>query len=293
VGNGEQRLVSESRYAMAAVVEQLGRIDLTDDGVAKLIALAARLDALPEAAVTVETDFAYNGAFAVLEALRLRAAARGTTLSVRMPQGEYTRPFTAVVGFGCPGSGGATTIPIRRFTADDSAAIGGFLLDEWVRRARRLSSVECQYVVGPVAEIFANGLTHARSAVGVLACGQFFPAKEHLHLSVVDLGITIPGSLAAARGRREESIDASRAVAWAFEPGHSTLQTSRGLGLAILRTFIRESGATLRVYSGRASVRIHGDSWEAHAARRFPGTLIDLELPTAEVRLPDGRERYD
>ena len=159
--------------------------------------------------------------------------------------------------------------------------------------ARRFSSVECQYVVGTVAEIFANGLTHARSAVGILACGQLFPAKEHLPLSAVDLGVTIPGSLAAARGRREESIDASRAVAWAFEPGHSTLQTSRGLGLAILRTFIRESGATLRVYSGRASVRIHGDSWEAHAARRFPGTLIDLELPTAEVRLPDGRERYD
>jgi hypothetical protein len=93
--------------------------------------------------------------------------------------------------------------------------------------ARRFSSVECQYVVGTVAEIFANGLTHARSAVGILACGQLFPAKEHLPLSAVDLGVTIPGSLAAARGRREESIDAPRAVALAPANIHPGMRSAR------------------------------------------------------------------
>lgn len=230
------------------------------------------------------TTFVCNAGWTVLEALRRRASTRGIALTVDIPVQGYARPFGAIVGFAEPGSGSPTTIAIEGFESGDSAQIGTFLIDGWSAMARSLSRASTEYVVSAVAEIFENGITHARSDVGVLAAGQYYPKRDDLELSVVDLGIGIPGSLAAAFGRREEEIDAIRVLEWAFEPGRSSLRTSRGLGLAIVRGFVRRNGARLLIASGSAFAQADGEAWQtARLSTRFPGTLIVLTLP-AQVR---------
>lgn len=242
--------------------------------------------------VVVEIGFVAPYGFAFLEARRLLAAQRGVALRLQSPSRGHERPFWEVIGFGGTGTGSPTTVRLRRFGEGDEGEIGRFLLEEWVSRAERLSQVASGYVVGSVGEIFANALTHARSPVGVVSCGQYFPTSGNLHLSVVDAGIGIPASLAEAAGRREEEIDPAAAIAWAFERGHSTLATSRGLGLANIRAFIRRNGATLHVFSGGAYAMLTGDRWSAAPLGfRFPGTLVDLEVPTAQVRTPSPSEK--
>lgn len=148
-----------------------------------------------------------------------------------------------------------------------------------------------EYVVDSVAEIFVNALTHAHSDVGVVASGHYFRAREQLELSVLDLGIGIPASIAARLDRREDQIDPARAIAWAFKRGSSSVRTSRGLGLATFYDFLARSEATLVVLSGRGAGRLAGGMWETFTLpTRFPGTLFDLTVPTAKVQRPGAPE---
>lgn len=223
--------------------------------------------------------------------MRQRFERLGVSLRVQTPRGSYPAPFSRTIGFDGSGTGSPSTLPIERFGVGDPTAIGMFL-ERWSALARELSRASTDYIVGTVAEIFENGLSHAQSPVGVLACGQYYRKPDDLELSVVDLGIGIPGNLAAAFDRREEDIDPARALAWAFERGHSSIATSRGLGLALLRGFIRRSGGRLVIASGRALARVEGTMLNVKSlTNRFPGTLVDVTLPRGgEVRVPSRGE---
>ncbi len=273
--------------------ERLGRIDLGPAAAVPLARLERKLVNCSKPEFTAVCDFMWPGGYAVLEALRLRARRRGLTLHLRTADDRnYSRPFSDVMGYGGSGGGSPTTIPLRQFDTGNGDKIGEFLLLEWAARAKILSQAATEYVVTAVAEVFENSLTHAASDVGVISCGQYFAKTTRLHLSVVDLGVGIPGSLAMAEHRREEDIDPARAIAWAFEPGTSSVRSSRGLGLATLRAFLKRSGATLHVLSGRGYAGLAANIWNTAALpARFPGTLVDIELPIMEVRPPAGGER--
>lgn len=242
--------------------------------------------------VAAHASFVAPYGFVVLEALRRRHARRGRRLVLHeTSQGDHAQPFSRIIGFDGPGLGSETTIPLRSFETSDVAAIGAYLHEQWASRAEILGGATTAYVVDSVAEIFLNGLTHARSDVGVVASGQYFPARQTLALSVVDLGIGIPGSLAVRLGRREEAIDPARALAWAFERGSSTIGTSRGLGLAIFFEFLARSNGALTVISGSGLAHLTcGELRTSSLPCRFPGTLLDLAIPTAKVRRPIRRE---
>lgn len=257
----------------------VGRIDLTREGVERLAELAAAVERSAED-VTCTARFICSAGWTVLEAMRRRAEKRNIILTAEVPAAGYSRPFSTTVGFGTTGSGSETTLTIRSFDRENSAAIGDFLLNGWSAMAQKLSRSSTEYVASAVAEIFENGLTHARSDVGVLAGGQYYPKPDELELSVADLGIGIPASLAAAFGRREEEIDPVRALNWAFEPGRSSVGTSRGLGLAIVRAFVRRNRAALLVASGEAFAAARSQSWTtSRLTCRFPGTFVVITLP--------------
>ncbi len=237
--------------------------------------IAYQLSTAADLSLTVHTPWIFHGGYAVLEALRVRASREGRSLQISPPA------FGEVIGFNCVGRGGGGTIPLRHFEHLDPSTIGEFLMSGWAQRARHLSELQHEEMLDSVGEIFVNAFRHAKSDVGVIACGQYYPANGALHLSVVDLGIGIPRSLANASGCREDDIEPMRALAWAFEPGHSSIRAARGHGLAILRDFLRAQHAKLHVFSGRGYARLVGAHWEVRAlAQRFPGTLIDIKLPT-------------
>ncbi len=265
-----------------------------EDGIPSLAQLGKVIDAVAGGEVRVHLDgFVAPYGFAALEALRRRFALRGGRLVVHdLPGTTFTRPFSQTIGYDGAMGGGPTTIPLQSFDASELASVGSFLEAQWANRADALVGTAASYAVDPVAEVFVNGLTHARSDIGIVACGQFFAKLQELHLSVVDLGIGIPRSLAESRGRREVDIDPARAIAWAFEEGHTTGSTSRGLGLAIFRDFLLASNARLHVWSGRGIAKLALGSWSvATSSRAFPGTLIDLSLPASNVRPPPSRRR--
>src|SRR5438094_3431457 len=121
----------------------------------------------------------------------------------------------------------------------------------WVNVSHRLRDA----IVGNMAEVYLNAFEHARSPVGVFTCGQHFPGKQELNLTIVDFGVGIPSNvrLFKANEFRPEQLPAAKCMEWAFQSGTSTRsetpgQGPCGLGLDLLRAFVQQNGGRLEMF---------------------------------------------
>jgi hypothetical protein len=132
-------------------------------------------------------------------------------------------------------------------------------------------------ILGTVWESYANAFEHANSMIGVVAGGDFQKSRKRLSLSVLDFGVGIPTKVRVFFG--DQTLDAGRALKWAFEEGTSTVNSPRGLGLSILKDFLRLNGGMLRVLSNDGYA-VFKDGKEVFNSLdwQFPGTLISIAI---------------
>ena len=50
-------------------------------------------------------------------------------------------------------------------------------------------------IAGSVWEIYTNAFEHAQSPIGVFSCGQHYPRRKELQLTVADFGVGIPSTV--------------------------------------------------------------------------------------------------
>lgn len=172
------------------------------------------------------------------------------------------------------------SIPYREYPEQDKQEIVRMLRDDWFGRGWiNVSRALADGILGQMWEIFANAFEHGRSPVGIFCCGQHLPSRRELLLAVADFGVGIPSNV---RLFRNPDITAEDAMCWAFKRGTSTAQrpaSARGLGLDLLREFVRASGGRMEVFShdGYARVDPQGESYETLPAF-FEGTLVQVCL---------------
>lgn len=174
------------------------------------------------------------------------------------------------------------SIPFREDPWEDKTAIvDGYLKPLWLGRGWvNVSRLLTNAISGQMWEIYANAFGHGESPVGALSCGQYFPKRHELVLAVADFGVGIPSN---ARLHGNPNFTGKEAMEWAFYPGttsipHST-GTPRGMGLDLLREFIRVSQGVLAIYSHDGYARIDG-SGEIYQnlPAFFEGTLVQVTL---------------
>jgi len=132
------------------------------------------------------------------------------------------------------------SIPYRQDTVPDKKALMGYLKAMWLGRGWvNVSPLLRDRIVGVVWEIYANAFEHAQSPIGLFSCGQHFPRRKVLSLTVTDFGVGIPSNVRRFCG--DASIPADRVMEWAFRPGTTTKPNGmgRGMGLDLLRQFVR------------------------------------------------------
>jgi signal transduction histidine kinase len=122
--------------------------------------------------------------------------------------------------------------------------------------------------------------------VGVIACGRYFPSDQRLTLVVADFGIGIPDNVRAFL--KNPTMRDSQTLSWAFTSGTTTRPTAnvpRGLGLDLLKSFVRLNGGRLRLWSGRgyALVNREGEQFDDRQPS-FPGTLVSISLVCDQKR---------
>ncbi|RQT33415.1 ATP-binding protein [Burkholderia contaminans] len=193
--------------------------------------------------------------------------------------------FAQAFGYGQPPWDGHS-IPYREDKHDrmsDPVPILDYLTDQWIRKEwLNISEMLRDAIACRVWEIYTNSLEHAGSPTGVFSCGQHFKNGNELVLSVVDFGAGIPSKVRGflRTDPRSQTLQASACMEWAFKRGNSTtVGVPRGLGLDLLREFVRLNNGSLEVYSEDGYAVIKRDNESYHTLPSgFSGTAVQIKL---------------
>ena len=190
--------------------------------------------------------------------------------------------------FNHPSSGwDGNSIPYREDKTLDMNGIMDYLTYNWIGKGWvHVSSRLRDAIVGRMWEIYNNAFEHSGTEIGVFSCGQHFWRQNDLILSVVDFGRGIPANVRTfLRQYADEALvsklSGAACLKWAFERGNSTCMggVARGLGLDLLKEFVRINQGTLEVYSneGYAIIDKDGERYENHDIS-FEGTVVHITL---------------
>lgn len=172
------------------------------------------------------------------------------------------------------------SIPYREYLEPNKDNIIEYLRDDWLGRGWiNISANLKNEIAGRMWEIFANAFEHSLSGVGIVCCGQFFKTNKELVLAVADFGVGIPSNVKTFEAQVD--MEPKDAMQWAFTRGNSTSKTNgpRGVGLDLLKDFVKVSKGTLAIYShgGYAHIDESGELYDNHTAF-FKGTIVQVTL---------------
>ena len=129
-----------------------------------------------------------------------------------------------------------------------------------------------------IYEIFINAKIHSNSEY-VYTCGQFFPKKDIIEFTIVDMGQGFKNNI---NGRFNKDMSAVQAIKWAAASGNTTKRnTPGGIGLAILKEFIHFNDGTFQIVSD--------DGFYEYSKQKeiyntlsdpFPGTIVNMKFRT-------------
>jgi signal transduction histidine kinase len=178
------------------------------------------------------------------------------------------------------------SIPYREDMTLNMDLIMDYLTLTWLRRgwvnvSERLGDA----IVGRMWEIYNNAFEHSGTKIGIFSCGQHFPRRDILILSVVDFGIGIPEKVRRFFGQHAEEelvskMTGASCLRWAFQAGTTTkVGEPAGSGLDLLKEFVRINQGKLEVYSnkGYAIIDEDGERYENREIS-FEGAIVHITL---------------
>ncbi len=184
-----------------------------------------------------------------------------------------------------------TSIPYREDRIYCPNGFVDYLSDCWLGRGWvHISEILKNAIVERVLELYVNAFEHSKTKVGVFSCGQYFQNLNQLHLSIIDYGVGIPANV---RGYLKMirpdipvgNIDAGDCLNWAFQSTTTTRpgSTSRGLGLDLLKSFIKVNQGIMQAYSndGFAEISNNQETYKSFSSK-FEGTSFNIKLKCDE-----------
>ena len=161
---------------------------------------------------------------------------------------------------------------------DLSQKIRNYINDDWLKNDWiHLEDTLKRDISAKMYEIFANALEHSNSTVGCFACGQKYEQTSEFVLSVIDLGLGIPGSV---RNFMETDISDQDAIKWAFQNNNTTRPSGvGGLGLDLISDFLNLNDGEMSIYSNSVSYRIKKEDVKVVPLHsHFSGTIVNIRI---------------
>lgn len=175
-----------------------------------------------------------------------------------------------------------TTIAYQRFDIQDDRYFSEYIEREFIHRAEMpaMSNGLLKKFRESMFEIFSNAVLHSRSELGIFNCGQFFPHRGRLNLTVADLGV---GMKKNVRDHIGVDIPPEKAIEWATLARNTTKKGSvpGGLGLKLLREFIDLNQGCIQIVSDAGYwCRRNNQTVIRRLRYRYPGTVVSVEINT-------------
>lgn len=177
-----------------------------------------------------------------------------------------------------------STIQYQRFERKDDRFFGAYIEQHFKNKAiPDMSNALRKKFWESIFELFSNSVIHSETELGIFTCGQYFHTRQKIDFAIADLGIGISQTLVKKKGLH---FPPAEAIDWAME-GTNTTKTGSipgGLGLKLLRDFIRMNGGRIQVVSDVGYWEQHADgSVEKRTLLHpFPGTVVNIEINTAD-----------
>ena len=172
-------------------------------------------------------------------------------------------------------------VEYRRFGSEDVASFMKYIDAGIIRNPRfpRHTDLAGSKILESILEIYVNACTHGKTDF-VYSCGEYKEDSNWLEMTIVDCGRTIPNNVNEFLSSRNiPSLGHCDAISWAFIEGHTTKNEPGGLGLAILKDFIRMNNGELQVVSGFGMVEYDGRKSEQSLLEMlFPGTIVNMKF---------------
>ena len=136
-------------------------------------------------------------------------------------------------------------------------------------------------IIESIYEIFANAVSHG-GCDRVYCCGEVHTRKNKtmLDMTFVNLGLSVVDNVNRYLQEKGGSVLPScETLEWAFVKGNTTKPIPGGLGLDILRQFIKMNDGTIQMISGDAMLEIEGENHtDTVLDKWFQGTIVTVEF---------------
>lgn len=173
-----------------------------------------------------------------------------------------------------------TTIKYLKLKPTDTRFFHQYVLNELFNRSElpSISNDLKKKMAESIYEIFVNAQIHSNSDF-IYTCGQFFPKRASLVLTISDTGVGFKNTVSK---RFNRAIPADKAILWAISAGNTTkTDISGGIGLAILKEFIIQNKGEMQIISndGYYNLDENGEKTGNFAAE-YPGTIVTMKFNT-------------
>ena len=176
-----------------------------------------------------------------------------------------------------------TTIPYSVLNSHDDDQIDEFLEKRVFDLIHQhINENEIEIIRDAVNEISHNVKDHSTQSL-LYFCGQFYPSKHHIALTLTDNGVTIPKKIKYKFTSKKDQSD-PEVIEWATGHGNSTKNVaSSGLGLFDIKNNIKGIGE-FKILSrhGYWEQQSNGNIIHETLDNPYPGTLISLKFLTYE-----------
>ncbi len=179
-----------------------------------------------------------------------------------------------------------TPISYRMFKEKDAIPYNQYiqaeLIDnpEFPRHSERLG----KKIKENIYELFENARTHGKCN-HIHTCGQFYPNKQKLHITIVDTGETITNNV---QRFLKHKISPSECIHWAMQLGNTTKKGNipGGLGLGLIFEFINLNKGKIQIISSNGYWELReGKVTKEDINFSFSGTIANLEFDLSENKM--------
>lgn len=175
----------------------------------------------------------------------------------------------------------STCIPFRTFDMKNEMEVEKYMY-QYILHSRHVPTMSDgakKKIFRSIFEIYQNSVIHS-GADKIFVCGQYFPGKGKMALTMVEIGRTFKFNVTSHKPEYSNYTGAE-CINWAVKSGNTTksLNETGGLGLDLIRTF-------LKLNEGKLQIRSADGYWEetksvnfAHSCTNsFSGSIVNIEF---------------
>ncbi len=151
-----------------------------------------------------------------------------------------------------------TEVRLASFTSEDCDGYGQYIENEFLNHKNLVLNEEYKdEIIDSLGELFANYGAHSKSKMPLSLCGQYYPTKQELKMTIHDQGVGFLQNVSAVVP--EITVD-SEAIRWAVKRGNTTRPKTMtgGDGLYNLKNYLIKHNGILEIVSGAAYVTYAG-----------------------------------